>query len=441
VVLEICNRPWNDSPTDQLAGPDDSHDRLAPLSETLAEKLDDLIEAKSPSPSLGPSQSASQHGRSFPHTDGTVPQADVNSKYFLPKIPNAAQTEQQTSYEKQRLNPVSVFLTKQAEKMTPASYLETISPPNQLSDPVSLDDHADTSNLTKYLDMQVTQHKLAPPEIAPCLQPGPTEHLTFCSWQPVFDVDAQADNRVDSELIDLGCAAWGDSEHSVDHCSHDRHLWPSVDYDDGLYPLVHDCRDVPEDIVSCYSHTVYDAREHYLYHDYGKFGGTNIIIPAYDLTENSEAEHSNECMIDPTLTFSDNGEHKLVEGHIAGCHLYPDSNDNGEYEEEYFGDEHGTLELDDAWDQCCSENLNGESYISLWNPGSTSSNDLDSSLLSNSEPIHPAAMFSQGRALLVESTQDDGNPTTTVQIRRPLLSLVEADVAKSLRNHWLPQKL
>jgi hypothetical protein len=422
VMLEIRNRPWNGSPASE---PNNSHHTLArsPRSETLPEKSDNLIEPKSPSPSLGPSQSASQHGRFCPCTDRTIPLADSNSKYFIPQISKAAPTEQQVSLEKQPFHPDSVFLPKQMEKITPAGYLDAMSPENRFFHPCSFDNLADTSNLIRYLDMQVTQHNLAPqhrpdPEIAPCFQPSLTDQI--CSWQPVSDVDVEdvgLNSCNDSELIDPRCAVWWDSERSVDHYTQNSHLLPSVDYDNDLYPLEHDGRDVPEVLVSRQSRAVYDAHEYYLYHDYGESGETNVVAPEYGLIKNSEAGPSDECMMDNRQTA-----------------------DNGHEYDEYFGDRQ---ELDDAWDQCHSEIFDGKSHISLWNRESTSSNDLDNSSLDDPESIHPAAMFSQGRALLLGSTQQFRDMTTAVQTRSrlPLLSLAEADVAKSLRNHWLPQKL
>lgn len=434
-VLEIRNRPWNDSPTVELAVPDDSQDKAAsfPSSETPPDKSDNFIEEKSSSPSLGPSQSASQHRWSFPPTYDTRPPEGVNSKYFNPQI---VQDEQQPSLEIQPFNSVSVFLSKQGAKIPPASRLD--SSPNRPSDLVFL---VDTYNLTSHLDKQVTQHSLASdhrpdPESSPCSQPGPTRQTTSSSWQPVSDVNIEEvgpDNRVDSELIDHGCTSWWGSEHSVDNYTHDRHPWLSVDYDGDCDPLEHHGCDVPEEFVSRHSHVAYDARED-LYHDYSGSGETNAIISAYD-----EAEHSDEHMIDLAFTFSDNGDHQLVEGHVAGCDLCPDSDSDRDYGEEYFGDEHETLELDHP-----CKILDGESHVALRNRGTTPSIDLDNSSFSDTEPIS-TALFSQGRMLLLGSTQEDGDMTTAVRTRspscRPLLSLVEADVARSLRNHWLPQKL
>jgi len=143
------------------------------------------------------------------------------------------------------------------------------------------------------------------------------------------------------------------------------------------------------------------------------------------------SEAAGEYMINPLLSFSDNGERGLVDEHIVGWHMCPDSNEDPQFGEEYVGNE---LELDDGWNQYYSDILDG----------STSSSDLCNSCSGDFEPVYSAAMFSQGRALLMGSTPRDGITTTgtAVQIRsRPPLSLVEADVAKTLRNHWLPQKL
>jgi hypothetical protein len=59
---------------------------------------------------------------------------------------------------------------------------------------------------------------------------------------------------------------------------------------------------------------------------------------------------------------------------------------------------------------------------------------------------HLTTRFSQGRDLLLGHLENDGHEglgsTQVVEVsrtRRPV-SLVEADVAKNLRNHWLPQK-
>ena len=439
VVLEIRNHSWNNSPGVQSAGPDDSHDRMVSLPETLADKL--VADVKSPSPSLGPSQSASQRGRLYPHTDGTIPRAHVNSKYFLPQISHAPQTEPQMSFEKQPFDLVPVFLPKQTGKMSSTSYLESISPQNRLSHPISLDDHAEGSNFARHLDIQVMQHR---PEIASCLQSRSTEQLAFVSPQLVFDVKVQdvgPDNCMDPELVNSGYPTWQDSECSVDYYASNIPPRPSMDYGDDLYAPGQDGRDVPEDITPYYSRTVYDAYEDYLYRDYGRPEGTNVIIQEYDLPRISEAEHSGECMIDPALTFSDEGEHGLVEGRIAGFNLHQDNVYNGEYEAEMFGDEHEALELDDAWDPSCGDILDDGSHILLsqWNPGSTPSND--DAFLSDCEPDLAAAMFPQGRTLLGGTTREDRNASIAVHTRRPLLSLIEADVAKSLRNHWFPQKL
>ena len=439
VVLEICNRPWNDSPGDQGAEFDDSHHEIVPRPETLAEKSDNLIvDVKSPSPSLGPSQSASQHCRSYPHTNGTIPRADANSKYFLTQNSHA---EHQIPPENQPFNLVTDFLPEQTEKMMSASCLEVISAHNG---PSHQGGHAGASNLAKYLDTQVTQHL---PEITPCLQLSATEPQLAFSL-PMFDVSVQGvgpDNHLDSELVDpdRGYTTWQDSECSVKYYAQDTHLWLSVDYGDDLYVLGHHGRDVPEDNVPCYSHTVYDACEDYLCNDDRRSEERNVTVQEYDLTRDSGGEHSDEYMIEPALAFSDKEEHELVEGHILCRSLYLDSDDEGEYVAEIFGNEHETLELDDAWDQFCGDPHNDESQMLLSRSlASTSSSELDGSFLSDPEPIHPAAMFSQGRALLVGTTsREDRNANTGAHTRQPLLSLVEADVAKSLRNHWLPQKL
>ncbi|RDB22484.1 hypothetical protein Hypma_010281 [Hypsizygus marmoreus] len=81
----------------------------------------------------------------------------------------------------------------------------------------------------------------------------------------------------------------------------------------------------------------------------------------------------------------------------------------------------------------------------------TTDNDSDGELLdpscaegseSDSGSVSPAAMFSQGRALLQghagQGYHTGGSPRLS---RRRQVSLVEADVVKSLRNHWLPQRL
>jgi len=439
VMVEIRNRPWNDSPTSGFAGPDDSHDKLAPSprSKFLATKSDNLVMAKSSSPSLGPSQSASQHGRYFPLTDGTLHQADARSKYFISQAP---QMEQHASLEKQPVVAVLVFSSPEQAENPPTCHLDVIGHQNQL------EEQDDTFNPSRVLDNEVTQYSLVPrnhpdPATASCLQASPTEQPAF--WQPEFDVDvedASPDDCVDSELIDYGSPAGWDFRHSVDYLSHATHLWPSVNYAGGLYSLAHDGYDTLGDLASCHSGAAYGAREHSLYHEYPQEPNLSAVIPEYDLSGNLEVDHLGGCMMDPTLIFSnsDNGEHELVEGHAASCNLSPDSHEDGNCEEAYADGEPEGFEQDDAWDECHSAISDAESHITFWNRGSTTGDDLDNSSLSSFE--HPATMFSEGRALLLGSTEKMATAYQT-RPRRRLLSLVEADVAKSLRNHWLPQKL
>ncbi|KAF8076308.1 hypothetical protein FPV67DRAFT_1471262 [Lyophyllum atratum] len=52
-----------------------------------------------------------------------------------------------------------------------------------------------------------------------------------------------------------------------------------------------------------------------------------------------------------------------------------------------------------------------------------------------------AGRFAQGRALLLGYSEQGGRPCLVKPSCRPEVSLVEVDVAKGLRNHWLPQRL
>ena len=415
VVLEVCNRPWNTLPTVELAGPSDSHDQFAPKLQTLSDKPDDLPEPKSPSSSLAPSQSASQNGRSFPRAYGTIPLAGASSKYFsITPNPEASGADHHVSVGKQPFKPA---LSKQADETTPPCYTDMISLPNRLQVPVSvsLEDAHPNSCLDTHQALQYCLH----PGGAPCSQPSSREHSASCLWQPGFDTDAGNGpyDLISLELNDSRFTTPRDLEDSVDCCTQELHPWPSVDYVEAAYPFEHDGCGVLADPILC--HSLYDA--------YGGSGETTSII-LESIIEASEVGHSEEYAMDPTFIFGANQELEPLEEDIVTCNLCPDNQGC----RECFGGQHEALELN--YEQYRTENVGGESLTSS-NSEFTVGNDLDRDDFSLSD--HASAMFSQGRALLL----GEGNAVQTRPRQPMLLSMVEADVAKSLKNHWLPQKL
>jgi hypothetical protein len=419
MVLKICNRRWNDSPANDLALPD-YHHRLAASPRLTAEKGENLIETKSPS-SLGPSQSASQHGRCPPRADDILPKADGCSKYFISQVTQKTQKEQKATFEQSVIPAVKVSVSpsKEVEEIRPANYPDLTSTWERISEPGPdpLDQLPNTPSSLRSLDKEVAHYGLVPQdhldlEVFPSLQRSPTEWPAVCSQYPVLSgvelENIHVNNRFDAELT--RAAGW-DLEHPVEYVTLDRCLWPSIDYHDDAYPLSHHERDIAEVLVPCRSYGGYNASMLYVESEGSRQS---------DCVQEHDLEAEGGYMINPLLSFSDNGEHEPV------C---LDRNEDPQYEERYVGNEHENLELDDAWNQCYSD-IHDE----------TASSGPYNSSLGNSEPVNSAVMFSQGRALLLGG---DGTMTgTAIQIRtRPPLSLVEADVAKTLRNHWLPQKL
>ncbi|KAG5637832.1 hypothetical protein H0H81_003037 [Sphagnurus paluster] len=351
--------------------------------------------------SIGPSDSASQHRGASPN-----PKLTASSKYFdAPTLP----TSRQQSLDAQ-------FVTKSISKRVTACITSNKNPTKSDLSPILLNIPTNNSTITPVKPVAPSIHSIIGVEqvtVENYATDNPNDHHLDCL--PVVDPRDYEYSEGDFRLWPPGQVAYPDVPSQG--LMEDYATYIDDDQDDDLY----------YSIENSYNNRLSFHKWHELD---GSFGYEHYS----HATENDEQD----CMVigtwtydeDDSITYDDDG-YDSPEYH-GFCNL--NSNDNDRFDDS--GSFLGYQTVDDVDETHASGTLDDDSQEKDHGSGvDLYTEDTDRSF------DFGTGRFAQGRALLLGYSNDLGLGSSQEPSLRPKVSLVEADVAKGLRNHWLPQRL
>ncbi|KAL6299110.1 hypothetical protein BKA93DRAFT_618445 [Sparassis latifolia] len=394
------------------------------------------------SPSLGPSQSASQHClRVPPAVSPFIP--DTVSKFFAPAHDRKGLDEVHRASHENTAARVEEFLSDGEElpvltappieslktldhpmndmqAMSPTSNVDRPSLPHHiLSSPVSVDTldralqalDADRFPVCADWPEAMTPQRYGAPSFrndmtrVNCDSEDPGDHAhsdrEYEGLQSIFaQMTAQAGSLRDIQDTQLYCSPSYDYDHSTEmHVIHDSR------YHQAYASWLSDAADYDDDLVSEIGEDVSAYTQHGSY----SLASTCVPIPVDCELAPDRANYSVSAPFSQMGDFDPGFDSRLP-------HSFQDA-----------AEENVALETQSSWSSCYS--------------AVEPSDEVDGSLRSTESATVALRHFSQGRALLL-GMADEGNGRAVLAEQRTVgFDTAEQAVARSLRGHWLPQRL
>ncbi|GLB33730.1 hypothetical protein LshimejAT787_0106140 [Lyophyllum shimeji] len=410
VLLDTCHLAWGDAsikPSEK--GRVAALQPKSPPQELSGNESVDIAAAQRPSSSLGPSESASQYGQRIPRQD--VPLQGTSSKYFI--VPTIRAVSAVAS------PGTATCLQGAVEQHTSRVVTSCEKGPSN-----------DNANKMPDLGSPVVQVVSYVAPVSPVYEAINTGH---------FEVIASSTNSLEY-LPEVDPQDYRYSDGGVD-------LWPPEDirWADGRFHVMTDEHGniyTEDELFGCIgdndtylSFHQWHELEGTLYHyrhggemrleeeaDEDQTPGTWAAEEADSLVYNDDSRHPREYMTSDAL----DDHERSCDGFGHRSFTFDDSvnSDPGGGDQEVAYDEN----LESAPEEMFQLSCSGASHLCT--------DETDGF-------VDSTARFSQGRALLLGYSEQGIRPLGLVSRspgRRELPS-VEADVAKRLRNHWLPHRL
>ncbi|KAF5388297.1 hypothetical protein D9615_000346 [Tricholomella constricta] len=403
-VIDTGNIEWS-GPDDQPLQVDTAMpQRHSPLQAPSDIEPEDYSPAQGSGSSIGPSESASQYGRSAPCRDLLIQES--SSKYFATPVIRSEPVMESPPLSKNVFQkPTSGSITRQ--ETIPSNTIQNTPPiPATQTSPLkplfpSIRSVYDTNEPGTYKTIENNVSSLEYlPEVAP--QEYEYSDGDLQMWPPddtgrsgrLFQIPMDGSR---TPYSDVGERAYGFDDNDNDCLSF--HQWHELEgsFNRGLHAGAVEYKEEQGCVMT------------------GTWAGDEGDSNCYEDDDYYSLEHDNDY----------------------GYNCEQDEEGSGNFFQGYHSDNsgqhgHGIYGSESPEDDLQEEFRN-----------TTSSGNLD--LFADEEEntsIDSSSRFAQGRTLLLDYSEQDGRlGVLSKSSRRPQLPLAEADVVKGLRNHWFPQRL